>query len=51
LPIHSSALTATAGPAYTIVAATVDGIAVGKRPFAFKMQVCGVTHLVLVRLG
>ena len=50
LPIHSSALTArsspnqrypTAGPAYTIVATTVDGIAVGERPFAFKMQTRG----------
>jgi hypothetical protein len=41
----------TAGPAFTIVAATVDGIAVGERPFTFKMQADGVTHLVLVRLG
>jgi cyclic beta-1,2-glucan synthetase len=34
-----------------IVAVTVDGAAVGARPFALKMQDDGVTHQVLVRLG
>jgi cyclic beta-1,2-glucan synthetase len=34
-----------------IVAATVDGIAVEARPFAFKMQDDSATHHVLVRLG
>ena len=34
-----------------IVAITVDGAAVGERPFAVKMQDDGVTHHVLARLG
>ena len=34
-----------------VVAATVDGLANGQRPFAFRMQDDGATHHVLVRLG
>ncbi|HME27373.1 MAG TPA: glycosyl hydrolase family 65 protein [Acetobacteraceae bacterium] len=34
-----------------IVAATVDGAAVGGRPLSFKMLDDGVTHHVQVRLG
>ena len=34
-----------------VLAATVDGLAIGQRPFAFRMQDDGATHHVLVRLG
>ena len=34
-----------------VVAAMVDGAAIGQRPLAFKMHDDGVTHHVLIRLG
>jgi len=34
-----------------VLAAAVDGVAVGERPFAVRVQDDGVTHYVLVRLG
>ena len=34
-----------------VIATTVDGVAVGERPFALKMQDDGVIQYVLVRLG